>query len=80
MPLYEYVAKEDGHRIELLRPISQADAPVDDPDGKRRTFTRVLSTFASGSTGSTSGSSRSLPMASGGCCPCGKNQSACSRN
>jgi len=46
MPLYEYIAREDGKVIELLRPMSEADAPVVDPEGKGRTFVRRQSTFA----------------------------------
>jgi hypothetical protein len=76
MPLYEYVAKEDNTVIELLRPMSQADAPVQDPDGKGRTFVRKLSTFASGG-----GEGKSVSLGGGGgCCPCGKGAGACSRN
>lgn len=74
MPLYEYVAKEDGAKVELLRAMSEADAPVVDPEGKGRTFVRVQSTFASGPAEGGVG----LPM--GGCCPCGKNAGACGRN
>lgn len=74
MPLYEYVSKEDGSVIELLRSAKDADAPVADPQGKGRTFVRKLSTFASASatgTGTPSG---------GGCCPCGKNRGSCGSN
>ena len=46
MPLYEYAAKEDGSVIELMRPMADAGKPVDDPEGKGRTFVRVMSTFA----------------------------------
>ncbi|MFN9993370.1 MAG: FmdB family zinc ribbon protein [Phycisphaerales bacterium] len=48
MPLYEYICENDGTVIELMRPMSQADAPVADPDGKGRTFIRRQSTFATG--------------------------------
>lgn len=72
MPLYEYVSKEDGSVIELLRPIAQADAPVPDPDGRGRTFVRRHSTFATGATGAASGTTAA------GCCPCGKRQGSCS--
>lgn len=78
MPLYEYLCEEDGVRIELLRPISEADKPVQDPDGKGRTFQRVLSTFATqGSPGVSAGH---LPLArSSGGCGCGKPHGSCSR-
>lgn len=71
MPLYEYQSVEDGEVIELLRPISQADAPVEDPAGKGREFRRILSTFSPGAGGA------SLPLMQGGCCPCGKTQGGC---
>jgi hypothetical protein len=71
MPIYEYIAEEDGTRLELIRPASQADAPVPDPLGKQRTFRRALSTFATGP----AAASGSAP--SGGCCPCGKNPGSC---
>ncbi|MBX3384091.1 MAG: hypothetical protein KF864_11350 [Phycisphaeraceae bacterium] len=73
MPLYEYQSVEDGEVIELLRPISQADAPVEDPAGKGREFRRIHSTFSPG--GGAGGAS--LPLNQGGCCPCGKNQGGC---
>lgn len=75
MPLYEYVAT-DGTVIELLRPASQADAPVDDPEGKGRTFVRRHSTFATGAAGAASGAS--VPL--GACCPCGKRAGSCASN
>ncbi len=71
MPLYEYISREDGSVIELLRSAKDADAPVADPEGKGRTFVRKLSTFASAS------AAGSGPSASGGCCPCGKNRGSC---
>ncbi len=67
MPLYEYLCEADGERITLLRPMREADLPVDDPSGAGRTFTRVLSTFGVG--GSDPANSTSLPMAR---CGCGK--------
>lgn len=71
MPLYEYVSQSDGAVIELLRPISQADDPVKDPEGKGRTFVRRHSTFATGAAG-TGTQASAAP-----CCPCGKNRGAC---
>jgi hypothetical protein len=67
MPLYEYVAEEDGSRIELLRAMSEADDPVADPQGKGRTYKRVLSSFSA-----QADTARSAPPAS----PCGN----CSAN
>ena len=74
MPLYEYVCEQDGAVIELLRPMSQADEPVEDPDRKGRVFKRRQSTFASSglSIGGSGGGG------GGGCCPCGKGAGACS--
>ncbi|MFN9133566.1 MAG: zinc ribbon domain-containing protein [Phycisphaerales bacterium] len=74
MPMYEYVSEQDGTRLELLRPMSQADAPVEDPENKGRTFKRVHSTFAAAGSAAQGGSS-----SMGGCCPCGKNAGSCSR-
>lgn len=79
MPLYEYVCEADGSRLELLRPMSQADAPVDDPAGKGRVFKRVASTFAAQGTGG-AGTGGAGGGGGGGCCPCGKGAGACSRN
>jgi hypothetical protein len=78
--LYEYMSTSDQERIELLRPMADADKPVDDPKGLGRTFVRVQSTFAA--QGSTPGDARAgvSLTGSGGCCPCGKSASACSRN
>lgn len=75
MPLYEYVCEQDGTVLELMRPMADADHPVEDPEAKGRTFTRKFSTFAAGVGSGASASSTSLPM--GGCCPCGKNQGMC---
>ena len=49
MPLYEYRCEETGTTITLLRPMAEADAPVEDPEGKGRLFKRVHSTFSVGS-------------------------------
>ena len=78
MPLYEYESKEDGSVIELIRPMSQADAPVEDPEGKGRTFKRIHSVFSSSGAPSSGGSSGG--GGGGGCCPCGKGAGSCSRN
>lgn len=72
MPIYEYVCEKDGAVIELLRPMSDADKPVADPEGKGRTFTRKHSTFATG--GQETGRSVSLNQ---GSCGCGKRHGGC---
>ncbi len=80
MPLYEYVCEQDGTVLELMRPMSQADAPIQDPAGKGRRFVRKISTFAAGGSAAAGGSSRPLPIGGGGCCPCGKNGGGCGQN
>jgi len=79
MPQYEYECEEDGEILTLLRPMRDADAPVEDPSGRGRTFRRRHSTFATtgATTGATAGGA-SLPV--GGCCPCGKSAGQCGRN
>ena len=73
MPLYEYTCESDGSVIELIRPMADADKPVDDPENKGRVFKRKLSTFtAVGAAPITGGG-----PAAGGCCPCGKTQGGC---
>lgn len=75
MPLYEYTCDADGTVLELIRPMSQADAPVKDPEGKGRLFKRRVSTFAAG--GESSGGSSLLYRNTGSCCPCGKSHGGC---
>jgi hypothetical protein len=74
MPLYEYIAEQDGAVIELLRPIADADKPVEDPEGKGRVFKRTHSTFAAAGSGAGPGG-RSLPI--GGGCACGRPHGSC---
>ena len=79
MPIYEYISESDGTRLELLRPMSAADDPVTDPEGKGRRFTRVQSTFAAKGSGA-GGSAAGVSLGGGGgCCPCGKGAGACNR-
>jgi len=77
MPIYEYRCVQDGSVIELLRPIKDADAPVEDPEGKGREFVRKLSSFSSSHAQASSGGGGG-GGAGGGCCPCGKNKGSCS--
>jgi hypothetical protein len=64
MPLYEYRAIEDGTLISLLRPMAEADAPVEDPDSKGRTFERIHSVFSVDAA-----STKTAPSSpAGGCC------------
>lgn len=46
MPLYEYVCRTCDNRFEARRPMAEAGAPIDCPDGHADT-TRLLSVFAS---------------------------------
>jgi hypothetical protein len=76
MPIYEYESVEDGAVIELLRSMKDADAPVEDPEGRGRTFRRRLSVFG------VSGSSEALAPSGGGHvhsagCGCGKPMGSC---
>ena len=64
MPLYEYRCEEDGATVTLLRPIADADKPVEDPEGKGRLFKRAQSTFSVSSTSSRQGGEGSY-----GSCP-----------
>jgi predicted nucleic acid-binding Zn ribbon protein len=76
MPQYEYVCEEDGEVITLLRPMREADKPVDDLAGKGRTFKRRHSTFmVSESASSKANAAPSMP-ASGGCA-CGNPHGPC---
>ncbi|HZW06172.1 MAG TPA: hypothetical protein VFF65_03535 [Phycisphaerales bacterium] len=72
MPIYEYTA-QDGTKIELIRPMADADKPVTDPEGKGRTFTRVMSTFASGGGAAQAGGGH----VHSGMCGCGKRKGSC---
>ncbi|MFM2164138.1 MAG: Zinc ribbon domain [Planctomycetota bacterium] len=80
MPIYEYEAVEDGEVIELMRSMKDADAPVEDPKGKGRTFRRKMSVFG------VSGSAPAGQSASGGAghahvhssgCGCGRPHGSC---
>jgi putative FmdB family regulatory protein len=72
MPIYEYRCIEDGELIELLRRMSDADRPVEDPKGKGRQFVRVHSTFTvSGSPAATA------HKHTGPGCPCGNPHGPC---
>ncbi len=75
MPQYEYVCEADGEVVTLLRPMSEADAPVTDQAGRGRKFIRRHSTFAvAGAKPASSGAPRSH---SG--CGCGNPHGPCNR-
>lgn len=74
MPQYEYECVEDGQLLTLLRPMSEADSPVEDPRGEGRTFKRVHSVFG---VGRTDAGPTMSPAAPSGCCPCGLAAGSC---
>lgn len=78
MPLYEYICERDGTVLEVLRPIADADKPLEDPEGKGRVFKRRLSTFAAqgGAPGTGKGGGH-VHLGAG--CPCGKPGGGCGR-
>ncbi len=72
MPVYEYQCDQDGTILELIRPMSRADEPVTDPEGKDRTFHRLLSSVRAGKA-----AGEKMQPRAGGCCPCGKSPGGC---
>jgi putative FmdB family regulatory protein len=64
MPVYEYLCRTCDTRFEARRPMSDASAAIDCPEGHGDT-TRVLSVFASVG----SGSEPAAAVPSGGCGP-----------
>lgn len=72
MPQYEYMCEADGEVITLLRPMREADRPVEDPKGRGRRFVRRHSTFSVGE----SGSKANVAAPSSGC-PCGNPDGPC---
>ena len=76
MPLYEYQCAQTGDTIELIRPMADADAPVDDPERKGRVFVRKLSTFQAKSN---TGKRAPLPSPGNGMpgCGCGNPNGPC---
>lgn len=71
MPLYEYECEQDGSVIEVRRPMGEADRPLEDPEGRGRTFRRKLSVFAA--RGAVSSGESPLDVG----CPCGKPGGGC---
>lgn len=76
MPQYEYRCIEDGELMTLLRPMSEADAPVEDPTGRGRAFVRIHSTFSV--SGAAPTAPASMPSMGGGC-GCGNPHGPCGR-
>lgn len=68
MPLYEYRCRSCDNVFEARRPMSEASAPAECPDGHLDSV-RLLSVFAStGRSAASGGSSMPMPMPSGGGC------------
>ncbi|OEV02879.1 FmdB family zinc ribbon protein [Streptomyces oceani] len=66
MPRYEYRCRECGSDFEVSRPMSEASAPADCPEGHQGTV-KLLSTVAvSGAAGSAASSAPA--GGGGGCC------------
>jgi hypothetical protein len=77
MPIYEYESIEDGEVIELMRPMKDADAPVNDPAGRGRTFRRKMSVFGvSGAAAAGAASAAPAHVHSAGC-GCGRPHGSC---
>ena len=77
MPIYEYESIEDGEVIELMRPMKDADAPVNDPAGGGRTFRRKMSVFGvSGAAAAGAASAGPAHVHSAGC-GCGRPHGSC---
>lgn len=80
MPIYEYEAIEDGEVIELMRPMRDADAPVEDPKGKGRTFRRKMSVFGVSGAANAAGGAAAGHAAGhvhSSSCGCGRPQGSC---
>jgi hypothetical protein len=74
MPQYEYECVDDGEVLTLLRPMSEADTPVDDPEARGRVFSRRQSVFGVGRSGV---SSAAPATPTDGFCPCGMRPGGC---
>lgn len=69
MPLYEYYCPSCKTTLELLRPPSQADAPVNCPQCQETTPQRILSLFASSVKSNGDATAPVMAeMTGGGCC------------
>jgi len=78
MPIYEYEAVEDGEVIDLMRPMKDADAPVEDPKGRGRTFRRKMSVFGvSGAASAASSGAQPSGHVHSSACGCGRPNGSC---
>ncbi len=71
MPIYEYECEEDGEVVSMLRPMAEADRPIEDPRGLGRSFKRRLSVFGVGAAAEA--------VSPPGTCPCGVDAARCGR-
>ncbi len=67
MPRYEYRCRACGATFEKTRPISEASAPIDCPEGHPDTV-KLFSMVAVGGLAKPSGASARGEAAGGGCC------------
>lgn len=73
MPIYEYCCQNCGHKFELLRSFSEADAPTNCEKCKESKVKRLLSKVNSFSDGTNLNSGSSCSgCSSGSCSSCGK--------
>ncbi len=80
MPLYEYYCADCHTKFEALRPMSQADAPIQCRHCESMNTSRAISLFAAFSK-SESGASQAITGAGGGCSTCaGGTCSTCGIN
>ena len=75
MPQYEYESLEDGDVLTLLRSMAEADQPVEDPEGRGRTFRRRHSVFGVGT-----GAAQHAAAPQPGSCACGLKPGSCGGN
>ena len=67
MPRYEYRCRACGATFEKTRPMSEASAPIDCPDGHADTV-KLFSMIAVGGLAKPSGAPSGGAAAGGGCC------------
>ena len=78
MPIYEYACQDCDAEHEALRPMKDADVPIACPKCGSKKSKRLHSVVGAIVGGSSSESSRALPMgAPGGCGRCGDPNGAC---
>jgi len=74
MPIYEYICQDCGARFDVIRPIKDADAPINCQECASITTKRAISVFAAHSDGKVlagNGNSGCAGCAGGSCASCG---------